>query len=297
MSDSASIILKPSLEEMFLARWEYCRVILFSAPCGCGKTTTAMALLAGHTVYTLNAADSQLLPGSIPLDCDTVLVDDLQYLLESERRETLSDLIRTRTDLHFVLLSRGYIPAWLMPFQFAGILLTIETENLLFDRATAQRMLESRGIAVSPVEMSAIQRDLKGYPIAMSIICRKLNDGTAYSVEILNAVKRELFIYFEEAVYQRFEPSLRQLLISLAPFESFCLELAKMVSGDPHAGEQLGILQRDTTMLLFDGLNTYRFRPIFRNFLMWELQLTLTDAEQRIMYSRAALHYELHDEP
>lgn len=297
MSDIASVIIKPSLEEIFLTGWEQFRVILFSAPCGCGKTTTATALLAGHTVFMLNAVDAEFLPENIPPDCDAVLVDDLQYLLESERREKLCDLIRTRTDLHFVLLSRGYLPGWLMPFQFAGILLTIETEALLFDRATAQRMLDSRGITVRPVEMSAIAQDLKGYPIAMSILCRKLNEGKEYSVDILNAVKRELFIYFEEAVYRRFEPSLRQLLISLAPFESFCLELAKMVSGDPHAGELLGIIQRDTTMLLFDGLDTYRFRPIFRGFLMWELQQALTDAEQRILYSRAALYYELHDEP
>lgn len=297
MSDSSSIILKPSLEEIFLTGWEQCRVILFSAPCGCGKTATAAALLSERIVCTFNAVDAEFLPENIPSDCDTVLVDDLQYLLESDRREALCNLIRMRTDLHFVLLGRGHIPGWLMPFQFAGILLVVETDALLFDRATAQRMMESRGITVTPGEMSAIHRDIKGYPIAMNILCSKLKNGAKYTEDILNAIKRELFIYFEEAVYRRFASSLRQLLISLAPFESFCMELAKMVSGDLHAGELLGIIQRDTTMLLFDGLDTYRFRPIFRGFLMWELHQTLNDAEQRILYSRAALYYELHDEP
>jgi hypothetical protein len=32
MSDSASFIIKPSLEEVFLTGWEHCRVFLFSAP-------------------------------------------------------------------------------------------------------------------------------------------------------------------------------------------------------------------------------------------------------------------------
>ncbi len=229
-------------------------------------------------------------------NCDTVLVDDLQYLLEPERREALCNLIRSRSDLRFVLLSRGSVPGWLMQFQFAGILLTIEAQNLFFDRATAQRMLESRGITVNPADMSAIQRDFKGYVIAMDILCRKLKDGAAYSENILNAVKRELFIYFDEVVYRRFEAPLQRLIISLAPFESFHLELAKMVSGNPCAGELLGTIQRDTTMLLFDGLDTYRFWPIFRGFLMWKLQQTLTDAEQCSIYSRAALYYELRDE-
>ncbi|MEA4932625.1 MAG: helix-turn-helix transcriptional regulator, partial [Lawsonibacter sp.] len=231
MSDNASVIIKPALEEIFMTGWEQCRVILFSAPCGCGKTPTATALLKGHAVCALNAADSVFSPEYIPSDCDTVLVDDLQLLLELERREALCNLIRSRTDLHFVLLGRGAVPGWLMPFQFAGIMLTIDTLTLNFDCQTAQRMLDSRGITISPEEMSAIQRDLKGYPIAMDILCRKLKDGAAYSAEIFDAIKRELFIYFEEVVYQRFEPPLRRLLISLAPFESFHLELAKMVSG------------------------------------------------------------------
>ncbi len=296
MGDSASAIIKPSLKEIFLTGWEYCRVILFSAPCGCGKTTTAAALLAGHTVCALNAEDAEFLPENIPPDCDGVLVDDLQYLLEPERREALCNLIRTRTDLRFVLLGRGAVPGWLMPFQFAGILLTIEAQALFFDRATAQRMLESRGITASPGDMSAIQRDFKGYPIAMDILCRKLKNGGAYSEDILNSAKRELFLYFDEAVYHRFDAPLQRLLVSLAPFESFHLELAKMVSCDPRAGELLGSIQRETTMLLFDGLDTYHFWPIFRAFLMWELHQKLTDAEKRCLYSRAALYYELRDE-
>lgn len=89
MRGNASVIIKPSLEEIFLTGWEHCRVILFSAPCGCGKTTTATALLAGHSVCTLNAAGAEFLPENIPPDCDAVLVDDLQYLLEPERRDAL----------------------------------------------------------------------------------------------------------------------------------------------------------------------------------------------------------------
>ncbi len=296
MIDVASVIIKPSLKEIFLTGLENCRVILFSAPCGCGKTTAAKALLSGHTVCSLNAADAAFLQGDIPRNCDVVLVDDLHYLLESERREALCSLIRKRSDLRFVLLGRGAIPGWLMPFQFSGILLTIEVQALLFDIETTQRMLGARGITVPPRDMSAIQRDLKGYPIAMDILCRKLKDGARYGADVLDAVKRELFFYFDEAVYQRFEPPLQRLLISLAPFESIHLELAKMVSGDSRAGELLGIVQRDTTMLLFDGLDSYRYWPIFREFLMWELRQKLTDAEQRSLYSRAALHFELHDE-
>lgn len=297
MNNNPFVIIKPSLEEIFLTGWEHCRVILFSAPCGCGKTTTAKALLLGHNVCSFNAENAEFMHENIPQNCDTVLVDDLQYLQEPERRDALCELIRTRTDLHFVLIGRGRIPGWLMPFQFSGILLTIEISALNFDRKTSQRMLEMHGITVTPSEMNEIQRDINGYPIAMDILCRKMKDGTVYGKNVLNSVKRELFVYFDEAVYRRFEPPLRRLLVNLAPFDSFNVELAKMVSGDPRSGELLGILQRKTTMFPADGLENYCFWPIFRQFLMWELSQTQTDAEQRILYSRAALYYELHGEP
>ena len=296
MSGNPSVIIKPALEEIFLAGWERCRVILFSAPCGCGKTAAAQTLLSGHSVCSFSGADAQFLSENISKDCDAVLVEDLQYLLEQEQQQALCDLIRTRHDLHFILLTRGHIPGWLMPFQLTGTLLIIETPMLLFDRETAQRMLEARGLTVSASEMAAIQRDVKGYPLAMEILCGKLGQGTSYGETILNAVKWELFFYYDEVVYHRFEMPLRRLLVNLAPFESFHLELAKMVSGDSRVGELLGKMQLDTTMLLFDGLDTYHFWPIFRAYLLWKLHQTLNETEQKALYSRAALYYELHDE-
>ena len=71
MSDIASVIIKSSLEEIFLTGWEQCRVILFSAPCGCGKTTASTALLSGHTVCMFNAEDAEFLPENIPRQAAT----------------------------------------------------------------------------------------------------------------------------------------------------------------------------------------------------------------------------------
>jgi len=296
MSGESTVIIKTALRDTVLGAWEHSRVFLFSAPCGCGKTASAAALLRGHSVCRFNAADADFSPESLSSGCEVVLVDDLQLLAEPERQGALCELIRTRPDLHFFLLGRGRVPGWLMPFQFAGILRVIGVSDLSFDRPASERMLESRGIAVSAAEMTAIQRDMVGYPIAMDILCRKMENGEPYSRQMLADVKRELFVYYDEAVYHRFDLPLRQLLLCLAPFESFQLELARIVSGEPRAGELLGVVQRDTSMLLFDGLETYRFRPIFREFLIWELHQSMSDADLRILYGRAALYFELRDE-
>lgn len=291
------LVINPALEKTFLAGWESGRVLFLSAPCGCGKTAAARALLQKRRTWTVDAQSTALALTEVPPACEAVVVDNLHCLTEPEQQQALSDLIRTREDLHFVLLGRGRAPGFLMPFQFDGTMLTIETALLNFDRATSLRMLESRGIPVEPKEMDAIQRDIKGYPAAMEFLCRRMKDGTPYSAGMLEKVREDLFRYYDEAVYHRFEPALQYLLLDLAPFESFHLELARMVSGNPRAGELLGHIQQDSTMLLFDGLDTYRFWPIFRDFLLWRTRRTLTDEEIRRLYSRGGLYYELHGEP
>jgi LuxR family maltose regulon positive regulatory protein len=293
MSENAPVFVKPALEESFRAAWETSRVLLFSAPCGCGKTAAAAALLRGKNVCRLSAADADFSPESVPTGCCAVLVDDLQLVTEPERQQALCELIRRRAPLRFVLLGRGREPGWLMPFELAGVLHRFELGDLLFDRETSRRLLEARGVKPTPAEMNKIYRDLNGYPIALELLSRLLAKGRPYGPETLAGVKRELFVYYDETVFHRFSPSLRRLLVYLAPFDDFSAELVRMVSGEERAGEMLTALQRDTTMLTFDGLDGYRFRPIFREYLFSKYRQSTTQAEQTGIFSRAALCYEL----
>lgn len=295
MNDGNSIIIKSSLEEIFSNNWEQYRIFLFSAPCGYGKTTTAKALLSKHNVCELDVLKGGFLEENIPKECTVVLVDDLQYLLKPDRQNQLRELIIARSDLHFVLLGRGNIPGWLMPFQFSGILFTIKASMLQFDRSTVKQMVEAINIMVSDAELDEINRVINGYPVGMNILCRKLKEAQSYSKKILDEGKCELFFYFEQAVYMRLEESIRHLIIRLAPFDNFNIGLAKLVSGNTHVGELIGVVQRDSTMLSFDGIETYSFQPFFQQFLLWQMQKKLTDPEQKMVYSRAALYYELQD--
>lgn len=294
MKREADIIIQPALHQAFSQGWAQCRVLLLSAPCGFGKTAVANRLLQGHTVCRVNALEETFLSIALPQNCDAVLVDHLQYLQEPEHQQALCTLIRTRPDLHFVLLTRGRLPGFLMPFQFAGLLCIIEAPLLLLDRAATQHFLEASGVCVTAEELTAIHRDTQGYPVALKLLCRQLQNST-YTEVVFGIAKRELFLYFDESVYRRLSPAVRELLLSLAPFEPFDAELARILSGDTRVNELIEQLLRDTTMFQYNSVDSYRFWPVFRAFLLWELEQKLPADEQRVLYSRAALYYELHD--
>lgn len=290
------IFIEPELSERFAVAFRRCRVIFISAPCGCGKTTQAAALLRGHSTDSRSAYESDCLSRPIEPTCEVVVIDDFQMLSPADAREGISDIIASREDLRVVLLSRGVVPGWLMPFQLAGVMQVFSHDDLLLGRNLSKKMLESYGIVVSELDMVGIHQGMQGYPVALRFLVSRMEGGKPYCNATLDAVKRDIFRYFDETVYHRFERPMRNLLLCLAPFEAFTAEMAKSVSGDSAAGELVGCLASDTTMLEMDGLGTYRFRPIFRQFLIWKVSQEYSIADERALYERAGQYYESQDD-
>lgn len=293
MNPASKIIISPQLKKAFSRGWADHQVFFFSAPCGYGKTTTAKALLAPYKVCQLDPLEIDNPQDKIGDTVSVVLVDDIHTIKKTEAQKQLAELISERADLHFVFLGRGSLPGWLMPFSFAGLLFSIDESMLRFDQFTCQKMIEKQGLSLSPSQFSEIHQLINGYPAGMNILCRKIAQKKAYSPQMLDEGILELFAYFEEAIYLRLEAPLRNLLVCLAPFESFTLELAKMVSGDSRAGELIGSLQKETRMFELEGLDRYVFVPFFQKFLRWQMEKKVSDGEEKMLYNRAALYYEI----
>ena len=109
-------------------------------------------------------------------------------------------------------------------------------------------------------------------------------------------VVHEVFLYFETAIYRRFDLPMRHFLLELAPFESFDLEMARMVSGDPRAGERLDWILRYTTMLHYEDCQRFHFWSGFRAFLLWEMEREYTEEKRKALFSRGGLYYELKED-
>ena len=73
-------VVEPWLAEMFRSAMERGRIVLFSAPCGFGKSAVSHALLRGCRVWELSADAADF---ALPADegtGDGLLVDQLQNL-------------------------------------------------------------------------------------------------------------------------------------------------------------------------------------------------------------------------
>ncbi len=283
------IVIAPALRTGFAAALERGRAVLFSAPCGYGKTAVARALLAGRrTAYADARAADFTLPDACG-DWDTLLLDELPALRGEDCR-ALCALLRDAPDKRFVLLSRGPVPGWLLPLRAAGGLAVFSRAALALGQDEALRLLRARGAEPAAGQINDILRRTEGCPLALILAAPHLRSG-GYTEETAAAVRAELFDYFDTAIFRRFDAGLRRFLLHLAPYGRFDLRLADRVCGGG-AGELLDRLMGESALLCGDGVDAYRFHPFFRDFLLWEAERELGERERAALLDRAGSYYE-----
>ena len=291
-----SIVITSALQEKFETAWKQRQILFFSAPCGFGKSAAASVLLEGCTVCRWDIMEADAPEPQEGFSYDAVLLDNFQALKNPNAQQSLCEAIRQHPEIHFVLLSRGAVPGWLMPFRYEPRMQVFEMKDLVLNQETAEKVLNLSGVSPTSAEMSVIMERSRGYPLAITLLCQQMQDGRRFGEDVDADVRRELFAHFRTAVYLRFEPAARRLLLNLAPFEPFDVEFAQILSGNNRAGELLGELQQDTSMFLYDDLHRCRFLPDFRQYLLWQQEREYSTEEQNRLYSRAALYYELRDD-
>ena len=291
-----NIIIKTSVQKRFDSFMVHGRVLFFSAPCGFGKTVLADALLRGRNVLRQSAADPDCAIPPSEQDWDILLIDDLQLMQEEAGQQALCELIRSSPERRFVLLSRGVPPGCLTAFQYTGLMTVLEADDLLFDAGDVRRLFQLSGVNITDSEIDGILKESVGYPLGVAITARCMSPDKPWTPELVARVFHEVFLYFETAIYRRFDLPVRRFMLELAPFESFDLEMARMVSGDPRAGERLDWLLRYTTMLRYDDCQRFHFWSGFRAFLLWEMEREYTEEKRKALFSRGGLYYELKED-
>lgn len=292
---TGTILIRPSVQKRFDSFMEHGRVLFFSAPCGFGKTVLADALLHDQNVLRLNAGAPDCAIPPAAQDWDILLIDDFQQLQEDEQ-QALCELIRSNPEKRFVFLSRGAPPGCLMAFQYTGLMTVLTAEDLLFDRSDIRQLFDNCGVKAADAEIDSILKESIGYPLGVVTTVQYMSGGKPFGPELVAQAFRQVFSYFEANIYRRFDLPVRRFLLELAPFERFDLEMARMVSGDPHAGELLDWLLSHTTMLRYDDVQHFHFWPQFRVFLLWEMEREYTEEKRRALFSRGGLYYELKED-
>ncbi len=203
-------------------------------------------------------------------DWNILLLDDLQELQEEQDWLALCSLIRESPQRRFVLLSRGVPRGCLMAFQYTGLMIVLGADALLFDREDIRKLFQAYDIPVTDSEISGILKESIGHPLGVVITARCMAAGRPFGPDVVGQIFHDVFLYFETAIYQRFDLPVRRFLLDW--------------------------LHRNTTMLCYDGQQRFHFWVQFRTFLLWELEREYPEEKRRALFSRGGLYYELKED-
>ena len=141
-----------------------------------GKSVVADALLSGRAVLRLSGDDPTLSLDALPEDWEILLIDDFQQMQSEMEGQTLCELIRSRPERRFVILSRGTVPGYLIAFQYTGLMTVLEADDLLFDREDVRKLFADRELRL---RHGVYGRDPLGRPVSLPSVrgCGSLQAG------------------------------------------------------------------------------------------------------------------------
>lgn len=270
-----AIYITQDLEELFGDAQESCRIIMFSAPTGCGKTVCAHELLRRYG-YDILPADASALDfqeqlaaclGGLPEGSsrkEAILVDNLQ-LIDDAGRDALVQAVCAYPSMLFVLCGRCPLPGWLAEYELARQELTIEPEDLRLDASCIVDLCHERGVDISPEDAQTLAERAKGYPLMIELamnemerIARTQGMHPHFTQEIFESDEVRFFGYMQGSVFAGHPTEERVLVLSVAPFERFDIGLAQTLTGYSNVEGLIRRLQRTTRMFSEDGIGRFR---------------------------------------
>ena len=271
------------------------KFLYVTAQTGWGKTTAVRRHFRGRRHTYASLWDDDALDKAERDATGLVILDDCHVLADQpERRERLTALLRgTAEGGHVVLLSRAPLPDWLFPFQLAGLLTVIHDTAFRLGTEDVASLAADMGLDLSQEDVLRLHRESRGFPVAVKIICLRLAEGKPLTTETVNSGYSQMFAYFDQQLFSYWDSKIRRLLLSVSFFDSFTVELARVLTGDSQTEQTLNHLLQISSFLDRDGeAYTIRYAP-FRAYLRHKAETTWSRQERSALRSNAGMYYQL----
>ena len=195
-------------------------------------------------------------------------------------------------------LSRSALPTVLVRWSAQPGFVGLDWEDLSFTDEEAVALASiAAPRAVSAV--TACNRWLKGWVAGLKLALRASPEEVERLLSAGTAPREKLFDYFAEEVFKRSTPMRRDFLLRCAVLPDMDEETAAAAAGRPDAGRALAELYAERLFIerrsLATGLS-YRFHPLFRDFLRARLAQEIGPAELAALETRAAALLEARGE-
>lgn len=286
----------PAIYKKLKTAEETGRHLYLSAPVGYGKTAalryyyrkTAVKWLSGEQGVLSELAKPDNIRQSV------VIIDDITWISDDNSKKYIIDLI-DQGEKQIIMCGRARLPEWLKVSFIKHSFLIADRKDLEFSEVETEKMLASYEVELPSEQIREIQRDTKGHALCTMMIAYQMQNKENYTERLREAARLDMFQYYNKALYEKWEPEMREMLMAMAHFPIFSVGLTEIVTGNKRVANLLYKAMAIGDFLIKHENGTYEMLPMLRHYFLWKYELEGSREWQKEIFARAALFYEMND--
>ena len=265
--------------------------IYLHAPVGTGKTAAVRYYYRYRKCRWLSG-EKGYLPELPEQAEEPLIIDDISWITDRKSREDICRLIG-QEGVHVVLLGRSRMSSWLVDAYASGRLMMADERDMLLDTSRIAKMCEAYDCPCTPEEAERILADTKGFALEVRMLIPHLLRVGSYQPSVLSEARQDCFRFYNQSFFDKWDREVQNLLLCVAEFPQFDVELARMVSGSGNVPRLLEYACEVGDFLIRSPDNRYSLRPKLTEYLLWKRSVTWNEAKYRSVYRGASLCYEV----
>ncbi len=224
----------------------------------------------------------------------TIFIDNLNSCVDESLSIFLDALIfRTPASVRFVWSSTTNLAINLGRAKLEGLIRQVGFPELRFNAEELKELLGTKltnDVGLSGID--AILRQTEGWPgaIRMAQIILENSDQPLTALASFSGSDEDVSALLNRQVLRGFTPELRNFLLSIAQLHTFGVDLCRHATGDDDAEQHLEfLLRRNVFVIPLDrNRETYRLHGLFRQYLLSEMERSISLEKRREILKRAA---------
>lgn len=264
------------------------KITYVSAPIGCGKTI-AVQQLQKDMQCDFFWFDCEFEKKINFNKINKYIVIENFNKVDNETRKNILNYISKNKSSKFIILSRKQLDIDLKNDYYAGQVVLIENEDLLFSKQETNELFKLNNVNISEVELSNIYTDIKGYPLICNFLIEYLHKEQ-YSKKIFNALKSHLFEYIDLNVFNKVEKEIMEFLYKISFLEEIDIDLINYIFSIKNSEELLEKAENIGSFLKKNKYEKYEIINIAKLYLNEKSKISKQNLKN--IYLKSAEYYE-----
>ncbi len=268
--ENDQIIIPQAFVQKLQKALESCTYVFISAHTGWGKTSVVETLLENQPHTYVSLWDRDALKQASEDATGVIVLDDFHGIYDyKDGAAAALALLRTLPpDTRCILLSRADPPEWLLPFMETGQMEHMPHSDLALDLGELRELLECMEFFVpAPDVLENVWELTQGNPSLVLAMGMYLSEENPLSPEVISKAREMFFPFLDRQLFRYWDPMEKRLLLLTSFFDSFTVDMARILTGNPDVEQVIERLRQTGSFLAWDGTVYRCCFPLMRRYL------------------------------